>query len=123
MCEAGRILHHLVHTIQDPRNTICIVSWQAPNTLGRRLAEKLPVARIFGEELPVRAEIATIGGLSAHAGQEMLLTYAQAANSGDLKQIYLVHGEETPAAILMEKLRERNITAVRFPEHGEMITL
>jgi metallo-beta-lactamase family protein len=123
MCEAGRILHHLAHTIQDPRNTICIVSWQALNTLGRRLAEKQPKARIFGEELPVRAEIATIGGISAHAGQEMLLTYAQAANSGDLKQIYLVHGEETPAAILMEKLRERNITAVRFPEHGEMITL
>jgi metallo-beta-lactamase family protein len=121
MCEAGRILHHLAHTIEDPRNTICIVSWQAPNTLGRRLAERQPVARIYGEELNVRAEVATIDGLSSHGGQDMLLQYAAAASHNGLKQIYLIHGEETPAAILMEKMREQGITAVRYPDRGEMV--
>jgi metallo-beta-lactamase family protein len=121
MCEAGRILHHLAHTIEDPRNTVCIVSWQAPNTLGRRLAEKQPVARIYGEELNVRAEIATIDGLSAHGGQDMLLQYASAASQNGLKQIFLIHGEETPAAILMEKMHEQGITAVSYPDRGDVV--
>ncbi len=120
MAEAGRILHHLIHNIEDARNTICIVSWQAPHTLGRRLAERQKRVRIFGEEVQVRAEIATIGGLSAHGGQTMLLDYAQSANANGLKQIYLVHGDAKPAQILMEKMRERGIGKVHFPERGEI---
>jgi metallo-beta-lactamase family protein len=123
MCEAGRILHHLAHNIGDPHNTICIVSWQAPNTLGRRLAERQPKVRIYGEEYDVRAEVATIGGLSAHGGQDMLLQYAQAASHNGLKQIYLIHGEESPAVILMEKMREQGITSVRFPDRGELVEI
>jgi metallo-beta-lactamase family protein len=120
MAEAGRILHHLMHNIEDERNTICIVSWQAPNTLGRRLAERQERVRIFGEEVNVRAEIATIGGLSAHAGQTMLLDYARSANVNGLKQIFLVHGDEEPAHILMAKMREEGINNVRFPDLGEI---
>jgi metallo-beta-lactamase family protein len=121
MAEAGRILHHLIHNIEDPRSTICIVSWQAPYTLGRRLAERQPKVRIFGEEVPVKAEIATIGGLSAHAGQSMLLKYAQAANTNGLKGIFLVHGEEDAAAVLMGKMKEAGIQPVRYPEYGEVV--
>jgi metallo-beta-lactamase family protein len=121
MAEAGRILHHLVHNIEDPRSTICIVSWQAPHTLGRRLAERQSKVRIFGEEVPVKAEIATIGGLSAHAGQSMLLKYAQAANTNGLKEIFLVHGEEDAAAVLMGKMKEAGIQPVRYPEYGEVV--
>jgi len=120
MAEAGRILHHLIHIVEDKRNTVCIVSWQAPHTLGRRLAERQKTVRIFGDEVRVRAEIATIGGLSAHGGQKMLLDYASAANGNGLKQIYLVHGDEGPAAVLMEKMKEHGITNVRFPERGEV---
>jgi metallo-beta-lactamase family protein len=121
MAETGRILHHLIHNIEDQRNTVCIVSWQAPYTLGRRLAERQPKVRIFGEEMDVRAEIATIGGLSAHAGQTMLLNYAQAANANGLKQIFLVHGEAAPAAILMDKMMAEGIRSVRYPEYGEVV--
>jgi len=123
MAEAGRILHHLIHNIEDPRSTICIVSWQAPHTLGRRLAERRKKVRIFGEEVDVRAEIATIGGLSAHSGQAMLLDYAESANANGLKQIFLVHGDEKPAGILIEKMRERGIKNVRFPEYGDMVEI
>ncbi|MDO9545168.1 MAG: MBL fold metallo-hydrolase [Pelolinea sp.] len=123
MAEAGRILHHLIANIGDARNTVCIVSWQAPHTLGRRLAERQKRLRIFGEEFDVRAEIATIGGLSAHAGQDMLLKYARSANANGLKHIFLVHGDEEPAAILMEKMKEEGISKVSFPERGDVFEI
>ncbi len=71
MAETGRILHHLKNNIENPKNTVCIVSWQAPNTLGRRLADREKQVQIFGEPYHVNAEIATIGGLSGHAGQDL----------------------------------------------------
>jgi metallo-beta-lactamase family protein len=120
MAEAGRILHHLIRNVEDERNTICIVSWQAPYTLGRRLAERQKTVRIFGDKVRVRAEIATIGGFSAHGGQKMLLEYASAANGNGLKHIYLVHGDEKPAAVLMEKMKENGISNVTYPDRGEV---
>ena len=114
MAEAGRILHHLKNNIEDPRNTVAIVSWQAPYTLGRRLADRETEVRIFGENYTRRAEVATIGGLSAHAGQDFLLEYA-AASRETLKQIFLVHGEERGAEPLMAKIRQRKIAPVTYP--------
>lgn len=78
MAETGRILHHLKNHIEDSRNTILIVSWQAPHTLGRRLAEKEKQIKIFGKTYHRRADVVTINGFSAHAGQGLLVEYAQA---------------------------------------------
>ena len=77
--------------------------------------------KIFGEPVKVRAEIATIGGLSAHGGQKMLLEYAAAANNNGLKDVFLVHGSERGALPLMEKMREMGISRVRFPERGDSV--
>ena len=118
MAETGRILHHLKNNIENPRNTVLIVSWQAPNTLGRRLADREKQVKIFGEVYQRRAEVATIGGLSAHAGQNFLVEYA-AALKGKVKQIFLVHGEEAPAQALQEKLAERNLPPAAYPKLGE----
>jgi metallo-beta-lactamase family protein len=115
MAETGRILHHLKNNIEDRRNTILIVSWQAPYTLGRRLAEREDRVKIFGEVYERRAEVATIGGLSAHAGQTMLLEYAQAVQDR-VKKIFLVHGEARGAEALTEKLHETGLPQVYFPE-------
>ncbi len=120
MCEAGRILHHLIHNIENKHNTICIVSWQAPHTLGRRLVEGERRVRIFGEEYPVKAEVATVSGLSSHAGQSFLIQYVEEAESKDLSGIYLVHGDEKPAHTLMEKLRSKGIDNVHYPERMEV---
>jgi len=122
MAESGRILHHLRNNIEDARNTIAIVSWQSPDTLGRRLADRANKVRIFGEEFIRRAEIATIGGLSAHAGQDFLLDYARAAR-GNLKQVILVHGEPRGADPFTEKLKENNIGPVIYPERFQSIEL
>lgn len=115
MAETGRILHHLKNNIEDPRNTVCIVSWQAPNTLGRRLAEREEYIKIFGETYRRRAEVATIGGLSAHAGQDLLVEYA-AGLKGQVKNIYLVHGEEKAATALKEKLRQAGLANIHYPD-------
>jgi metallo-beta-lactamase family protein len=115
MAETGRILHHLKNNIENPKNTILIVSWQAPNTLGRRLAEREERVKIFGEVYERRAEVETIGGLSAHAGQAFLLEYAQ-ATQGTVKDIFLVHGEERAAAPLQEKMGELGLKNIHYPE-------
>lgn len=122
MAENGRILHHLRNNIGDSRNTILIVSWQAPNTLGRRLADRETRVKIFGEWFYRRADVATIGGLSAHAGQAMLMKYA-AASQALLKTIFLVHGEEGPAGVLKKKMEEAGAKDVRYPELGEMVEI
>ena len=114
MAETGRILHHLKNNIEDPKNTVCIVSWQAPHTLGRRLADREKRVKIFGEPYNVNAEIATIGGLSGHAGQDLLTRYAVNVKNS-VKKIFLVHGEAVPAAALTEKLKLHDLNEVYYP--------
>jgi metallo-beta-lactamase family protein len=114
MAEVGRIVFHIRWNIENPLNTIMIVSWQAPGTLGRRLADREPFIKILGETFPVKAEIATIGGLSAHAGQDLLIEYAR-QGSAQKKGIFLVHGEEKPATILQDKLAEHGLQRVFYP--------
>jgi metallo-beta-lactamase family protein len=122
MAEAGRILHHLRNNIEDPRNTILIVSWQAPDTLGRRLADRETDIKIFGEWFKRRAEVATIGGLSAHAGQDMLLKYALNSRS-TLKKIFLVHGEPPMAKALTQKMTEAGLKEIYYPKQGDEFEL
>jgi len=115
MAETGRILHHLKNNIEDAKNTVCIVSWQAPDTLGRRLADGEKQVRIFGEVYNRRAEVAVINGLSGHAGQDLLIRYAVNVKE-TVKKVFLVHGEEKQAGILMGKLREQDMREVYYPE-------
>jgi metallo-beta-lactamase family protein len=122
MAESGRILHHLRNNIGNPKNTILIVSWQAPYTLGRRLADREKRVRIFGDEYEVKAEVATIGGLSAHAGQDFLMEYALQVK-GRAKQVFLVHGEPKPAQMLSDKLVEAGMQAPFYPEMGKNVEI
>jgi metallo-beta-lactamase family protein len=122
MAETGRILHHLKNNIEDARNTVLIVSWQAPHTLGRRLADRKTEIKIFGKVYQRRAHIATIGGLSAHGGQNMLMEYAQAVKD-QVQKVFLVHGEERGALPLMEKLKGAGIAEVHFPDSHTTVEL
>jgi metallo-beta-lactamase family protein len=122
MAEAGRILHHLRNNIGNPRNTVLIVSWQAPYTLGRRLADREKRVKIFGEEYTVKAEVATIGGLSAHAGQDFLREYALRVKD-HVKKVFFVHGEARPAEALSEKLVEAGMDMPIYPELGQSVEL
>lgn len=120
MAETGRILHHLKNNIQNPRNMILIVSWQAPNTLGRRLADQESTVRIFGELFDRRAEVVKIGGFSAHAGQDNLVHYAL-ATADRLKRLFLVHCEPDAAVKMIEKLNQAGIQNVEYPKFEEKV--
>lgn len=122
MAESGRILHHLKNNLEEKRNTVLIVSWQAPDTLGRRLAERQPTVKIFGEEYQVKAEIDTIGGLSAHAGQDMLVKYAEQVQ-GSARNIILVHGEPKSSLPLMEIFREKHFPDTIYPQLYDSLEL
>jgi metallo-beta-lactamase family protein len=121
MVENGRILHHLRNNIEDARNTICLVSWQAPNTLGRRLQEQERHVRIFGEEFYRRAEVVSIDGLSAHAGQDALIHYARSASQA--RQIILVHGEPPAEAGFRQKLMEAGAPPTIYPAQGDILQI
>ncbi|HNT23839.1 MAG TPA: MBL fold metallo-hydrolase [Anaerolineales bacterium] len=122
MAEAGRILHHLRNNIENPLNTILIVGWQAPYTLGRRLADRQTEVKIFGETFQRKADVSTIGGLSAHAGQDLLMEYALNLK-GQLKQLFLIHGEPDAAGALREKLVAGGLDRISYPERGESVEL
>jgi metallo-beta-lactamase family protein len=104
MAEAGRIQHHLKNNIENPNNTVLIVGYMAPDTLGRRLVEHQPKVRIFGEEYQLKAQVIDIGGFSGHADHPGLLGWANAFKQRP-ERIFLVHGEIDPAKTLAGALR------------------
>jgi metallo-beta-lactamase family protein len=120
MCEHGRILHHLKHGIENPKNAMAIVGYQAVNTLGRRLVDGEKRVRIFGDEFPVRAEVAVLQAFSAHADRNELLAYVRKVRP---KATYLVHGEQKQREALAEALRSENLTTVHLPRRGDIAEL
>lgn len=122
MAEQGRILHHLRNNIEDPRNTVLITGFMAQDTLGRKLVEKWPEVRIFGEPTRVRAEIASLDELSGHADQQELLAWIRPM-AATLRRVFLVHGEHEQSAILAKLLKsEYNLDAV-VPAAGDSFDL
>lgn len=103
MCNGGRIRHHLVHNLNSRRNHLIFVGYQANGTLGRRLVDGAEHVRIFGEDIPVKLNRHTIGGLSAHADQRGLLEWY--GQIGNRPPVVLVHGED--------ESRETMATAMR----------
>jgi metallo-beta-lactamase family protein len=120
MAESGRILHHLRHNIEDPRNTILIVSWQAPNTLGWKLANHASEVRIFGDSYRVRAQVATINGFSGHAGRDLLIQWAKALLPR-VKKVFLVHGDPEALTALKQALDAEGLPGVQAPELHETV--
>ena len=122
MAEAGRIVYHIRWAIENKKNTIMIVSWQAPDTLGRRIADREKLIKIFGETYKVKAEIATVGGLSAHAGQDLLTEYGLSVKK-KAEYVFVVHGEEKGVLPLMEKFKENKMRQVHYPPMHTSIEL
>jgi metallo-beta-lactamase family protein len=118
MCEAGRVLHHLKHNIEDPRCTVLIAGYQAADTLGRRLVERRPEVRILGRTFAVKAEVVVLNGLSSHADHGGLLR-ALAPLAGTAGRVRLVHGEPERAEALAEGLRSAVFADVAIPDRGD----
>lgn len=120
MCEAGRILHHLANNIENPRTTILIIGFMAPDTLGRRLVESKDkdnsTVRIFGDEYKVRAKVVVLNSFSAHADKNELMTYFRQFDRSQLEQIYLVHGDYDQQQAFQKSLNDNGFNDVLIPE-------
>ncbi|TFH18078.1 MAG: MBL fold metallo-hydrolase [Lentisphaerales bacterium] len=115
MCEAGRILHHLKNNLENPRNIVLFVGYQAENTLGRRLVERISPVKIFGEEYEVNARIHTINALSAHADRGEMMEYFDSFIS-KLGKVFVVHGELEKSEALAGLIRDAGVSDVVIPE-------
>ena len=121
MCEAGRILHHLKNNIENPKNTILIVSYQALHTLGRRLADRQKQIKIFGKMYHRKARIKIMNSFSAHADRNDLLEWI-GHRKESLKRVFIVHGDEE-ACIDLKKGLDKDIKNVHIPIENESVEL
>ena len=123
MMEAGRIKHHLKNNISSPANTILIVGYCTPKSLGGRLIAGDDVVKIFGEEYQVKADIRVIDSYSAHADYKEILNYLACQDKEKIKNIFLVHGDPGAQQAFKQRLKEAGYQNVRNPFHGEKIEL
>ncbi|REG88261.1 MBL fold metallo-hydrolase RNA specificity domain-containing protein [Algoriphagus antarcticus] len=105
MATGGRVMHHLFHHLPNEKNGVVFVGFQAEGTRGRRLVDGEPMVRIYGQEVPVKAKIYSVEGLSAHADQNELMEWAEGFNEKP-KLAFVVHGEEKSADVLARKLKD-----------------
>lgn len=120
MCEHGRILHHLKHGIENERNLVLLVGYQAENTLGRRIQNREKKVRIFGDEFALKADVQTLHSFSAHADRLELFRYIRDAKP---RKVFLVHGEQTQRESFARLLREQLHLDVALPRNGETVDL
>jgi metallo-beta-lactamase family protein len=118
MAENGRILHHLLNGIGDHRNLVLFVGFQASYTMGHRLQAGERAVRIFGDEVAVRAEVATIGGYSAHADSIELRKWVEGLGQPPSHAL-AVHGEAEQTEAMAGILRDCRVTDVRIPTLGQ----
>jgi metallo-beta-lactamase family protein len=105
MATGGRVLHHLRVRLPDPRTTVLLVGYQAEGTRGRLLQDGARTLRIFGEDVPVRARVETIHGLSAHADADGLVAWLRTAAAAPPRRVFVVHGEAAAARTLAARIR------------------
>jgi metallo-beta-lactamase family protein len=123
MMEAGRVRHHLRHALPDAANAVLVVGFCAPGTLGHELLGGARQVRLFGETVPVNAEVLRMDAFSAHAGQDELLRYLACQDPAAVRWLFLVHGEQGPREALAEALAQRGFPKARLPRLRERFTV
>jgi metallo-beta-lactamase family protein len=123
MCEAGRILHHLRHAVEDPKNTVFIVGYMAEHTLGKRIVERREEVNIFGRPHRLRAEVVVANAYSAHADEPGLLAFLGHMDRERLRHVWLVHGAPERQDAFAAALRREGYRGVAIPERGETVAL
>ncbi len=122
MAVGGRILHHLVNRLDDRKNTILLVGYQAEGTRGRSLLEGAEFIKIHGREIPVRAKMENITGFSGHADYDEILAWLMGFNKRP-DNTFMVHGEPESAAAMSDKIKMQfgwNVTVPAFEESFDL---
>lgn len=121
MCEAGRVVHHLRNNIEDFKNTILIIGFQAQHTLGRRIVEKRRQVKIFGVPRDLNAQVRVLNAFSAHADRDELLWWAKGCG-GQVRKFFMVHGDPDQCEALAEHLSDAHLKT-HVPTLGEIVDL
>ncbi len=116
MAEAGRIKHHLANSVENPKNSVLMVGYCSPNTLGARIIEQRPVISIFGKEFQLRADVYRIDAFSGHGDYEEMRQYLQCQRKNEVKKVFLVHGDSDALAAYQKVLERDGFAKVVVPE-------
>jgi metallo-beta-lactamase family protein len=123
MMTGGRIVHHLINHIENPNNTILVVGFCAPHTLGAKIRRGDKKVRIFGVEKRVRAKIEIMDSYSAHGDQNEMLEYLSNLDRSKLKNIFLVHGDLERQEKFRAGLEQEGFGNIEIPELGQKYKL
>jgi metallo-beta-lactamase family protein len=123
MCEAGRILHHLLNNIENPNNIVLMVGYAAAETLGRKLIEGAKLVKIFGMERQVNAEIIVMNSFSAHADSNELIEYVDQFDKDRMQNIFLVHGDYDQQLKYKERLNAVGFNNITIPSRGDVFVI
>jgi metallo-beta-lactamase family protein len=123
MAEAGRVKHHIKNNIGNQKNTMLMVGYCEPNSLGGRLIRGDREVHIFGEEFEVKAEVRAIKSMSAHGDYEDLLHFLACQNPALVKTLFLVHGEYDVQKHFSQKLKEKGFSHVEIPYQHQRVDL
>lgn len=119
MMEAGRIKHHLANSIENPRNSVLVVGYCSPNTLGARIIERQKEISIFGKIHALHAEVFQIDAFSGHGDYEEMKHYLQCQDKTKLKKVFLVHGDADASEAYRKVLEQDGFQHVEIPAKGE----
>ena len=122
MASGGRVLHHLKAFAPDPRNSLLFAGYQAAGTRGAAIVGGAPTVKIHGQHVPIRAEVAQIESLSAHADREELLAWVGALPAAP-QRVFVTHGEPVPADALRQAIEERHHWPCTVPEYRDAVEL
>lgn len=123
MAEAGRVKHHIKNNIGDQKNTILMVGYCEPRSLGGQLKNGAQVVHIYGEQHQVVAEVQSIQSMSAHGDYEDLLRFMSCQDPAKVKKVFLVHGEYDVQQVFAAKLKENGFKHVEIPDRHQEFEL
>jgi len=123
MAEAGRIQHHLANNIGNANNIILIIGYCAEHTLGKRIVERQPEVKIFGEIFPLNAEVIVLNSFSAHADANELIDYCSKFDKEKMKNFFIVHGDEDQQIKFRDRLLAAGFGTVTIPCRGDVFSL
>ncbi len=116
MADAGRVKHHIQNNINNKKNTILLVGYCSPGSLGRRLEEGIEEVHIYGKEYKVVCEVAQMNSYSAHADYNEMLEYLSCQKPSEVKKMFLVHGEYEVMVDWKAKLNNAGFNNIEIPE-------
>lgn len=123
MMEAGRIKHHLANNISNPANTVLVVGYCAPRTLGARIINGDKIVSIFGNKYPVNAAIERIEAFSGHGDYNEMLDLLSCQDQSQVKKVFLVHGDFEAQTFYRERMKEKGFDTIEIPASGEEFAL